>query len=387
MKNFFLKSCNKCMLPETYETFDFDNKGVCNVCNNYNVKLEKIDWTKRMKKFRELTDQFKDKYEYDCIVPFSGGKDSTFVLYEIVKTHNLKPLVVTFDHGFFRKKHLENNERTLKILGVDQIIFKPDMKVVGMLMLESLIRKGDFCWHCHTGIFAYPMQIAVKFKIPLLIWGESNAEYTGYYDFDPEKISEQDEEAFNRYINLGITAEDMLGFLKDKKLKERDLQPYKYPNLRDLKKIGYKSLQYGNFVKWDPVKQTEIIKRELGWKEDEVEGLPEDFWMEKLECRLNGVRDWLKYIKRGFGRTAQSVAREIRLGNMTKEEGKVLVQQYHAKKPQSLKYFLKIMNLTEDAFMKIVLKHEISPWKYDEELVSDGKKLHDQDSWEDTPLR
>ena len=387
MKNFFLKSCNKCMLPETYETFDFDNKGVCNVCNNYNVKLEKIDWTKRMKKFRELTDEFKNKYEYDCIVPFSGGKDSTFVLYEIVKTHNLKPLVVTFDHGFFRKKHLENNERTLKILGVDQIIFKPDMKIVGMLMLESLIRKGDFCWHCHTGIFAYPMQIAVKFKIPLLIWGESNAEYTGYYDFDPEKISEQDEEAFNRYINLGITAEDMLGFLKDKKLNERDLQPYKYPNLRDLKKIGYKSLQYGNFVKWDPVKQTEIIKRELGWKEDEVEGLPEDFWMEKLECRLNGVRDWLKYIKRGFGRTAQSVAREIRLGNMTKEEGKVLVQQYHAKKPQSLKYFLKIMNLTEDAFMKIVLKHEISPWKYDEELVSDGKKLHDQDSWEDTPLR
>ncbi|MDC1049431.1 N-acetyl sugar amidotransferase [Candidatus Pelagibacter sp.] len=387
MKNFFLKSCNKCMLPETYETFDFDKKGVCNVCNNYNVKLEKIDWDKRIKKFKELASEFKDKYEYDCIVPFSGGKDSTFVLYEIVKTHKLKPLVVTFDHGFFRKKHLENNERTLKILGVDQIVFKPNMKIVGMLMLESLIRKGDFCWHCHTGIFAYPMQVAIKFKIPLLIWGESNAEYTGYYDFDPEKISEQDEEAFNRYINLGITAEDMSGFLKDKNLKERDLEPYKYPNLRDLKKIGYKSLQYGNFVKWDPVKQTEIIKKELGWEVDEVEGLPEDFWMEKLECRLNGVRDWLKYIKRGFGRTAQSVAREIRLGKMTKEEGKVLVQKYHAKKPQSLKYFLKIMNLTEDEFMKIVLKHEISPWKFDEKMVNDGKQLHDQDSWEDTPLR
>ena len=72
---------------------------------------------------------------------------------------------------------------------------------------------------------------------------------------------------------------------------------------------------------------------------------------------------------------------------MTKEEGEVLVQKFHAKKPQSFKYFLKIMNLTEDEFMKIVLKHEISPWKYDEKIVNNGKKLHDQDSWEDTPLR
>ena len=89
------------------------------------------------------------------------------------------------------------------------------MRVVGKLMLESLKRKGDFCWHCHTGIFAYPMQIAVKFNIPLIIWGESSAEYTGYYDFDEENFEERDEESFNRYINLGINAEDMYGFIKD----------------------------------------------------------------------------------------------------------------------------------------------------------------------------
>ena len=382
-----MKKCY-CGLPETYETIVIpeDNSG-CNICKK-KVQKSNIDYSIRLKKLKEFLKKTRNnKMLYDCVIPFSGGKDSTFQLYYIVNELKLKPLVVQFNHGFFRENLNNNNEKTLKKLGVDFISFTPNWKLVKKLMRVSFERKGDFCWHCHTGIFAYPMQIAVKFKIPLLIWGESNAEYTGYYDFDPEKISEQDEEAFNRYINLGITSEDMFGFLKDKNLDQRDLHPYKYPNLRDLKKIGYKSLQYGNFVKWDPVKQTEIIKRELGWKEDEVEGLPEDFWMEKLECRLNGVRDWLKYIKRGFGRTAQSVAREIRLGNMTKEEGKVLVQQYNAKKPQSLKYFLKIMNLTEDAFMKIVLKHEISPWKYDEKLVSDGKKLHDQDSWEDTPLR
>ncbi|MBD1173867.1 N-acetyl sugar amidotransferase [Pelagibacterales bacterium SAG-MED01] len=385
--NFFLKSCSSCMLPETYETFEFDKEGVCNVCNNHKHQKSKIDWNKRAERFEELVKDFRGKGDYDCLVPFSGGKDSTYVLYEIVVKHKLKPLVISFDHGFFREQHTKNIEKTLKILGTDHMVFKPNMKIVGKLMLESLKRKGDFCWHCHTGIFAYPMQIAVKFNIPLIIWGESQAEYNGYYDFDEKNMEEKDEESFNRYINLGINAEDMYGFIKDGVISERDLAPFKYPKLRDLKRIGYKSLCYGTFINWDPAKQTEIIMKELDWKKDEVEGLPPEFWMEKIECRVNGIRDWLKYVKRGFGRTAQSVAREIRLGKMTKEEGKILVDKYHAKKPKSLEYFLKIMDITEKEFMEIALKHQISPWQYDDTLVSEGKKLHDQDQWDDTPIR
>ena len=375
------------MLPETYETFEFDKKGVCNVCNNHKNQKSKIDWNKRAEQFEKLIKDFRGKGDYDCLVPYSGGKDSTYVLYEIVVKHKLKPLVISFDHGFFREQHSKNIERTLKILGTDYLVFKPNMKIVGKLMLESLKRKGDFCWHCHTGIFAYPMQIAVKFNIPLIIWGESQAEYNGYYDFDEKNFEEKDEESFNRYVNLGMNAEDMYGFIKDGIISERDLAPFKYPKLRDLKKIGYKSLCYGTFINWDPIKQTELIMKELGWKMDEVEGLPPEFWMEKIECRVNGIRDWLKYVKRGFGRTAQSVAREIRLGKMTKEEGKVLVDKHHAKKPKSLEYFLKIMDITEEQFMEIALKHQISPWKYNDTIVTEGKKLHDQDQWDDTPIR
>ncbi len=378
-----MQHCTKCFLPETYETFMFDDEGVCNVCRQHEKKHGRVDWKRREAEFEKIISKFRGTGDYDCIVPFSGGKDSTYILYSIINKHKLKPLVVSFDHGFFREHHLRNVERTLKKLGADYHLFRPNMRVVAKLMLESLIRRGDFCWHCHTGVFAYPMQIAIKFNIPLLIWGESTAEYTGYYDF--EEWEEQDEEAFNRHINLGINAEDMLGFLGDG-VEERDLKPYTYPKLRDLKKIGYRSIMYGTFFPWDPMKQTQIIQKELGWKMDQVENIPEQFWFEKLECRLNGVRDYLKYIKRGFGRTAQSVAREIRNKRLSQEQGRALLEEYERRRPDSLDYFLHILDMTEDEFMEIALKHVISPHKFDAGKVRKGFRLHDQDKWEKTKI-
>ena len=114
--------------------------------------------------------------------------------------------------------------------------------------------------------------------------------------------------------------------------------------------------------------------------------MPEEFSYEKLECRVNGVRDWIKYIKRGFGRTAQSVAREIRNGRMKLEDGKKLIKDNDGKRPESLDYFLKILNISENEFMEIVKKHQISPWNFDEKNTQKGKKLHDQNSWDDNKI-
>ena len=179
-----LRRCVRCLLPETHETIVFDGEGVCNVCRQIEFKEAKIDWAAKERELIELIDQYRGRYSHDCIVPFSGGKDSTFTLYALVSKYRIRPLVVTFDHGFMRPTTLANNERTIKKLGVDYLKFRPNWKVVQKLMLESLKRKGDFCWHCHTGIFSYPMQIAVKFNIPLIFWGEPSAEYTSYYDYE-----------------------------------------------------------------------------------------------------------------------------------------------------------------------------------------------------------
>src|SRR5262249_54969708 len=152
------------------ETLMFDAEGVCNICRQNEIKKELINWDERKSELTKLIEKYRGQYSHDCIVPFSGGEESTFTLYFLFSEFNVKPLVVQFDHGFMRPNLRENNERTFKKLGVDVVSFRPNWHVVRKLMRESLIRKGDFCWHCHTGIFSYPMQLAVKLNIPLLFW-------------------------------------------------------------------------------------------------------------------------------------------------------------------------------------------------------------------------
>jgi N-acetyl sugar amidotransferase len=368
------------MLPETHETIVFDGQGVCNVCRGQEYKQEKVDWAKRKIELLELIEKYRGKYDYDCLVPFSGGKDSTFTLYNLVVEHKLKPLVVQFDHGFMRPNLRANNERTFKKLGVDSISFKPNWHVVRKLMMESLKRKGDFCWHCHTGIFSYPMQLAVKFNVPLLFWGEPSAEYTSYYSYEePEEV---DEKRFNRFVNLGITADDMEGMIEG--VTARDLAPFRYPALKDLRRVGVRSVCLGSFIPWDVKKQVELIRAELGWEGDKVEGVPGEYPYEKIECFLQGVRDYLKFIKRGYGRTAHLASIDIRNGRLDRATAEKLVAENDGKRPASLDLFLKYLDISEEEFNAIALTHVISPWTPVMDKMPRGEPLPDSAQWDRT---
>lgn len=378
-----LKSCTKCLLPETYETIEFDRVGVCNVCRGKEYRDDKIDWADRKRMLDELVEEHRGKHDYDCIVPFSGGKDSTFTLWYLVTTYKLKVLVVQFDHGFMRERLRENNVRTLKKLGVDVLSFTPNWKLVKRLMLEALKRKGDFCWHCHTGIFAYPMHVALRHQVPLVFWGEPSAEYTQYYDYRDDEIEVIDETAFNRYINLGITAEDMYGMIKDDfEVDRRDLIPYSYPKLRDLQKLRYRSVCLGSYIPWDVKKQFAIIQDELGWQGDQVEGMPwDEYPYEKIECFMQGMRDYIKYLKRGYGRVSQMVALDLRNERISQARGEELVTTYEGKKPPSLAIFLDYLGLDEREFNEIVAKTVVPPHEPDFGANEWAAKTWDFDTW------
>jgi N-acetyl sugar amidotransferase len=372
-----LRICSRCMTPETHETVTFDEEGVCNVCRQHEHKKTAIDWNARKADLDTLVAEYKGKNAYDCIVPFSGGKDSTFTLHYLVQQYGLKPLVVQFDHGFMRPGLRDNNERTFKKLGVDVLSFRPNWHVVRKVMLESLIRKGDFCWHCHTGIFAYPMQIAVKFEVPLLFWGEPSAEYTSYYGYD--ETEEVDERRFNRFVNLGITSDDMTGMIDLLGIDARDLNPFRYPPLKDLRKLRVRSVCLGSYIPWDVKSQTELIEKDLGWKGARVEGVPEDYTYEKIECFMQGIRDYLKFLKRGYSRTSHLTSIDIRNGRMDRKRALELVSEHDGKRPASLDVFLQYVGIDEKQFHDIAKGHAVAPWVCDHTTLAKGEPLPDFD--------
>ncbi len=382
-----MKLCARCVMPETAESLSFDDDGVCSVCHQIDYKQDAIDWEARIAVFDKAIEQVRGKHDYDCIVPFSGGKDSTFTLWYLIKKKKLKCLVVRFDHGFYRPQVEENNLRTFRELGCDVIQFVPNWQVVKKLMLTSLQRRGDFCWHCHTGIFSYPMWLALEKDIPLAVWGEPDSEYSSFSSYD--EIMEHDERRFNRNINLGINAEDMIGMLDDSvsdyPVSERDLKPFTFPPQRELRKKGVKSIFLGSYIPWDVRENVEIIKKELGWKGVEVEGVPPEFDYEKIECMMQGVRDYIKFLKRGWGRTTHLCSIDIRNGRMDRETAVELVEKYDGRRPHSLDIFLEILGLSEDEFMEIVEPHVVAPHRMPsvDEIVSKAPNRHlsDMKDW------
>lgn len=373
-----MKSCNKCLTVETADTVSFNAAGTCSVCKQVEKKFDgSIDWSTRLGALITLSEMAKLRRDrYDVIVPFSGGKDSTFQLLCVVRDLGLKPLVVRFNHWGLRPGVERNNIRTFRELGCDVVDFRPNWKVVKELMLEALRRRGDSCWFCHTGVYSYPMHVALQYRIPLIMWGEALEEYQSFGLGADEKV---DEVRFNRAMNQGLTADDMFQSLEGR-VERRDLWPFAYPPKHELDQLGVRSVCLGSYIRWDTKAQVERIKTELGWEPDMVEGVPGPTY-EKIECFMQGQRDFSKFLKRGFGRTNHLANIAIRHGHMTREEGDKLQREYDGKRPQSLDRYLELLGITEDEFINIMESHEVDPWTAVGKEFETGPALPDIDKW------
>jgi N-acetyl sugar amidotransferase len=378
-----MKKCTRCLTPETVDTITFDEQGVCSVCRQIEVKKDVIDWGVRWSQLQDIIGEYQGKGLYDCIVPYSGGKDSVFQLYYIVRVLKLKPLVVRYNHWGYRPLVEENNTKVFKQLGVDVVELTTSFHTVRETMLEAFKRRGDFCWHCHTGIYAGVMHMAVRFEVPLLFWGESTAEYHSWYTF--EDMEEVDEKRFNRLMNQGITADDMYEFLEGR-VERRDLWMFDYPKRKDLMRLKVRSICLGNYIEWDTQANVDLIKRELGWKGQQVEGVPPEYDYEKIECTFQGMRDFSKFVKRGYGRANHLLSIDIRNGRKTRQDAAEIEYKYDGKRPASMDWFLDIIKLSEQEYYDILEPQAVHPWRFDPSQLESGPQMPDFEKWDRTSM-
>ena len=373
-----VRRCKKCLIPETEQTVVFDEHGVCNMCSVAKERDEDIDWEARQREFEDIIARHRGKTQYDAIVPFSGGKDSAFVAYVLVRKYGLKVLLATFDSHFRRPTHLENMEKVVRQLGCEHITLKANDEVIRKTMLESLKRRGDFCWFCHCGVVATPLKVAKMYKVPLVVWGEPGSEQSGgYYNYKTKTPA--DERWFNRQVNLSINADDMRTFVDG--VDNRDLEPFRLPSSAELAEMGTLSLHLGDYYKWDAPKIYETLHRELGWEMAEVENLHPRYHYEKVECFLQGSRDYLRFMKRGYSRTVQRANLDIRNGVLSREEAEQMIH-YDAQRPASLDVVLDYIGISEEQFNEIASAHQVYPHVHDPNSIRPAQKpLDDHDQW------
>lgn len=344
--------CKKCVYPASSAVkLTFDDRGVCSGCQVAEEK-QKINWKRRAKLFEKLCNKYRSKDNYDCIIPVSGGKDSYFQTHYITKVLKLKPLLVTYHGNNYLPEGEYNLNRMRQVFDVDHIIFKPSEEILVKLNRLCFKKMGDMNWQAHCGIFTYPVQIAVKFRIKLIIWGEHGyTELGGMYsmkDF-PEMTAKYRLEHAQR----GYDWFDMIG--KDEGLREQDLLWAKYPTDEEIDEVGIRGVYIGNYVYWDGEENYKLVKRLYGWREAQQ---PFERTYRRFsnldDMHENGIHDYMKYIKFGYGRATDHVCKDIRNGRITREQGIKLVRKYdHVKPMRDLKRWLKYVGMSEKEFDRI----------------------------------
>ena len=348
-----LNYCERCVMPDSKPDLQLDEEGVCNACRSYE-RRKTVDWDSRHSELIQLLEKYRKSNgsNWDCIVPVSGGKDSTYQVVRMLQL-GLNPLCVTSstcDLSFLGRRNIEN----LKHLGVDYVEMSPNPLIRAKLNKIGLKQVGDISWPEHVGIFTIPVRAAVQFNVPLIVWGEnSQNEYGG-----PAAAAE------NNVLNrkwleefgglLGMRVSDLIGM---DGIESKHLIPYTYPSDDDLARVGVTGLFLGHYIPWDGLSNA-LIAQANGFSSYEkvVEGSMVNY--ENLDNHQTGIHDYFKFLKFGFGRATDLACMHIRRGRLTRQDGLEAVKRLDGTFPReylgkSLQEILRPLEITVDEFTVI----------------------------------
>jgi tRNA(Ile)-lysidine synthase TilS/MesJ len=308
-----LKICKKCILPETFPQITFNDKGICNFCQDF-TGVEHLEYKKAEYriKFNGLVKQYKGKNSYDALMCYSGGKDSTYTLAVLKEKYGLNILAITFDNGFIPEQTFKNIRSICEALGIDHIFLKPRFDMLRKIFNKcaknniyppkTLERASTICTSCMGIVKFSALRLALEKNIPFIVFGWSPGQApitSSIMKNNPQMLKMTQEAIFEPLYKL-VGDEIKPYFLEESHFNDYHTFPY---NIHPLA-----------FLEYNEEKIYQKVSR-LGWK------APTDTDSNSSNCLLNSYANQIHMKKYGFHPYVFEIASMVRKGVMAREEG------------------------------------------------------------------
>lgn len=340
-------------MPDTRPYITFDDDGVCMPCRRFENR-KNIDWDARLKELKALCDKHrgqKGNY-YDCLITVSSGKDSHYQVHLFKEKFGMNPLCISIDNFSWTNTGRLNQANLGERFGVDVVIITLNRKVARKMFLKGF-EKGLFPnWYWDRAVYAYPLQMAIKLDIPLVVWGEN----TSYERGGP--VKDDSPNALLQLQNDVVKPIPMDEWL-DEDLTMKDLNPVLYPSLEELEAAGTEARFCSYYIPWSDY-ENYLWANKNGWKslketgEWEREGMP---GLDYLQIDTIGylTHTWFKFVKFGHWVLTDYLSLDIREGRITRDEAiKIAMEHEYKLDPKMLKDFIDFIGITEEHFWEVV---------------------------------
>lgn len=340
--------CKKCTVSNQRPRIAFDENGVCSACNYMEFKRT-TNWAQREAELADLCDRFRTKTGYDVLVPCSGGKDGGFTAHYLKTRHGMKPLTCTWAPNIYTDIGRQNLENFINVGAFDHILGRPNGIVNRKLVRLAFEHMGDPFQPFIYGVTNFPLRMALKHDVRLLMYGENGeVEYGG----DMKNATRPNREITDheKHYFSSVPPEAWLSY----GVSERDLEPYMAPPHQKLIQAGIEVHFMGYYKYWDPQENFYYCVEHTGFQTnpDRSEGTYSKY--SSIDDQIDGFHYHLGFLKFGIGRATSDSAHEIRDGKITREEGVALVRRYDGEFPAKYyKAFLEYCDLTEADFERI----------------------------------
>lgn len=363
-----MKYCQRCLYPANHPlNITFDDQGVCSGCRVHEEK-DTLNWRQRGGKLKDILDSYTSKSgkSYDCIIPVSGARDSYFIVHTIKNVYKKNPLLVTYNKQYNTALGIRNLAYLKTLFGCDLLTLTVNPATVKKITRHTLQKLGSIYWHCLAGQTVYPAQTAVRFKIPLIVWGvHQGCDQVGMF-------SHTDEVEMTRKYRKD---HDLMGY------EAEDARQFMYPSDKEIEKVGVRGIYLSNYIRWDSKRQHEEMIKKYGYETARQRRTFDTY--NDVDCfNYSDAHDYIKFLKWGYGKVTDHASREIRLKRLTREEGIALVKKYQNIKPsaQAMRLLLRWLDVSEPDFYKAIDKFR-SPlawyrakqgWKLRDSVVNHG---------------